>query len=311
MTDRRTNIIRCILAALVFMFAHSWSLRAENTATSGTTKGEERHFSAGQVFDYSQTILFQNNFQSGQFGNFNFSENANYRIPDLNPARISIVDAPGLDTGRKAVRFAVLRAPDSFRSEISLPYEKGFKERWYSERMLIPKDWVIDPNRAADILMQWHAIPGNWQPTHPNLAIVVQNTNWFIRQTYGSAQTKPTRTNICLDAAVTPGTWVSWVIHAKWSPGTNGLLQIWKDGIKVADLKGPNVYSTIGVEYTPYLKTGIYHPEWHLDNDRKRELFNMEIPAATNKVIYVTDVKVGSEHARYQAIADQMKPDDQ
>jgi hypothetical protein len=52
----------------------------------------------------------------------------------------------------------------------------------------------------------------------------------------------------------------------------------------------------------PYLKTGIYHPEWHLTRDGQREAFDREHPVATNKVIYVTDVKVGSEQATYETV---------
>jgi hypothetical protein len=26
-----------------------------------------------------------------------------------------------------------------------------------------------------------------------------------------------------------PGVWAAWVVHAKWSPCEDGLLQIWKD----------------------------------------------------------------------------------
>ena len=261
------------------------------------------HFSAKQVFDYRQPVIFQDDFQSGQFGKWRFSENDNYQILHENPDRIKIVDAPGLGGGRHAVRFAVQRAPNSFRSEISLPHEPGFQERWYGERIFVPTDWVFDPGRPVDIVMQWHAIPGNWRATFPNLAISVGNTNWFIRQSFGAAQTKPTRTSQTLTDPVRPGAWVSWVIHAKWSPTPDGILQIWKDGKLVMDQKGPNVYSTIGVEYTPYLKTGIYHPEWHLDKDGKREAFDKEKPVATNKVIYVTDVKIGNEHAKYEAVA--------
>jgi hypothetical protein len=129
--------------------------------------------------------------------------------------------------------------------------------------------------------MQWHAIPGNWRATYPNLEISIGNTHWFIRQSYGSAQTEPTRTNQKLDDPVRPGSWVSWVIHAKWSPNADGLLQIWKDGKPVMERKGINVYSTIG----------------------KREAFEKENPVATKKVIYATDLKVGDERARYEDVA--------
>jgi hypothetical protein len=264
-----------------------------------------RHFSAIDRGEEHQAVIFQDNFRALNFdaGKWRFSENANYEIRNENPERIRIVDAPGLPAGHKAVRFAVPRAPDSFRSEISLPHEPGFHERWYGERILVPKEWVPDPARAVDIVMQWHAIPGNWRATYPNLEISVGHTNWIIRQSFGNAQEKPTRTSLKLAEPVRPGEWVSWVIHAKWSSGDDGLLQIWKDGRLVVERQGINVYSTIGEDYTPYLKTGIYRPEWHLDKAGKREAFENERPAATNKVIYATDVKIGSERARYEDVA--------
>ena len=264
-----------------------------------------RHFSAKEVFDYQKAVIFQDDFRARNldFGKWRFSENANYEIRNENPERIRIVDAPGLATGCKAVRFAVPRAPNSFRSEISLPHEPGFHERWYGERILVPNEWVFDPARAADIVMQWHAIPGNGKPTNPNLEISVLNTNWHIRQTFGDPPDNKKGWQANVDGPVRPGEWVSWVIHAKWSPRDDGLIQIWKDGQLVVERHGMNVYSTIGVDYTPYLKTGIYRPEWHLDKAGKREAFENASPAVTNKVIYVTDVKIGDARARYEAVA--------
>jgi len=289
------------LAAL--LLAPPAALHAAAPKSAATAGVKVPHFSAKEVFDYRQPVIFQDDFQSGRFGKWRFSENDNYEILHENPERIAIVDAPGLGGGRHAARFAVRRAPNSFRSEISLPHEPGFHERWYGERLFVPNDWVLDSSRAVDIVMQWHAVRGNWKATFPNLEISIGNTNWFIRQSYGSAQTKPTRAQKILDDQVQPGSWVSWVIHAKWSPGADGLLQIWKDGKPVMDSKGPNVYSTIGEEYTPYLKTGIYRPEWHFDKDGKREAFDKANPVATNKVVYVTDVKIGDERAGYADVA--------
>lgn len=261
------------------------------------------HLTAKEVFDYQWPVIFRDDFEFGQFGKWRFSENNNQEIIKENPERIKIVDAPGLRAGGHAVRFAVRRAPNSFRSEIALPHEPGFQERWYGERIFVPQDWIFDPTRGVDIVMQWHAIPGNWRPTYPNLEISIGNTHWIVRQSYGSAQTKPTRTQKILDDPVKPGSWVAWVIHAKWSAGDDGLLQIWKDGKPVVDLKGPNVYSTIGVEYTPYLKTGIYRPEWNLTTPERQKAFDDEKPVATNKVVYATDIKIGNERAKFEDVA--------
>lgn len=281
---------------LGFIAASLVTSLADEPRKAEVKPSKERRLRAEKLFDLSKPVIFEDDFQSGKFDRWNISENDHYDLDTAAPERISIVPAPGLDATKKSVKFVVERAPNSFRSEISLPHEKGFNERWYAERIFIPEEWVLDPSKANDIVMQWHAIPGNWRATYPNLAISVGNDHWFIRQSFGSPQTKPTRTSVKLDEPMKRGVWTTWVIHAKWSPNEDGLLQIWRDGKPVLERKGANVYGTIGLDYTPYLKTGIYHPEWHLDDDKKRQSFEAEKPIATRKIVYVTDVKLGNEH---------------
>lgn len=252
---------------------------------------------AKDVFEPAKAIVFQDDFQRG-LDRWNFSEDDRYALPVPTPECIQVVDAPGLSAGSKAARFVVKRAANSFRSEISLPHEEGFHERWYAARILVPDEWVFDPLKAQDIVLQWHGIPGNWRPTYPNLSIAISNDGWFIKQSFGSPQAGPTRRSERLKEPVQRGAWVSWIIHAKWSPKDDGILQIWKDGQLVFDHAGPNVYGTVGVDYTPYLKTGIYRPEWHLDTDAKRQSFEKEPATPARKVVYVTEVKIGDAGAR-------------
>jgi hypothetical protein len=51
------------------------------------------------------------------------------------------------------------------------------------------------------------------------------------------------------------GHWTDWVIHYKPSYGSQGVLEVWKNGQRVAQRIGPNTYrSTVG----PYFKMGLY-----------------------------------------------------
>jgi hypothetical protein len=267
-----------------------------------------RALKAKDVFDLSRPVIFSDDFSKGTLDRWNFSEDDRYRLPAPDPKRIAVVDAPGMP-GRKAVRMTVPRAPNSFRAEISLPHEQGFQERWYGARFFIPEAWEFDPNHGNDLVIQWHGIPGNFRATYPNLEISIGNDRWFIRQSFGSPQTKPTRTNTKLDDPVVRGRWVSWVVHAKWSPGEDGSMKIWKDGAVVFERQGPNVYGTIGVDYTPYLKTGIYRPEWNLNHERKKSAFGQEKPVIARKEILVTDLKVGRGDAGYEGVAPPPLPD--
>ena len=270
---------------------------------SFSSEKKERRFSAGQVFDYKQPILFESDFGEQGLDKWNLSEDDRYRLARTNPNRLRITGAPGMVGGAKAVRFFVPREPNSFRAEISLPSEKGFNERWYGILTYVPEGWKVDPNKGADILIQWHAIPGNWRSTYPNLTICLQKSNWQVRRNFGSPQKNPERKLHNLEKPFQPGAWVSWVIHAKWSPGKNGLVRIWKDGEQVFNQKGSNVYGTIGKEYTPYLKTGIYHPEWYLNSDGRKKRYAEEIPGVTEKEAYVAKVVVGSKDATYEMMA--------
>ena len=65
---------------------------------------------------------------------------------------------------------------------------------------------------------------------------------------------------------------------------------------------GPNVYGDIGVEYTPYLKTGIYHPEWNLNTDRKRTAFEADRPDSKGKTIFGTAYRIGGAEASYESM---------
>ncbi|TLD69907.1 hypothetical protein FEM03_14320 [Phragmitibacter flavus] len=266
-----------------------------STATAAPKK-----LRAKDVFEPNQRIMFADIFKGLPFERWNISEDDRYSLPVASSERIQVVDAPGPCEDGKAVKFVVRRAPNSFRSEISLPHEEGFQERWYAAKIFIPEDWVFDPLKAQDIVLQWHGIPGNWKPTHPNLAISISNDRWYIRQSFGSPQEGVSRNSERLEESVQRGQWVSWIIHAKWHPGAEGLLQIWKDGKLVFNQAGPNVYGTIGVEYTPYFKTGIYRPEWHVNTERKLENFRTEVAESKIKTVFVSDVKVGSERARLE-----------
>ena len=263
----------------------------------------KRHFTARQAFDYQGPILFNSNFTDQGLDKFNLSEDGRYGIQKHDPTRTQITTAPELGVQRKVVRFTVPRAANSYRSEISLPSERGFNERWYGISMLVPKDWKFDTRQGADIVIQWHAIPGNWKPTYPNLAIAIQDSNWFVRQSFGSPQKSPTRRKTKLDEPMRPGVWTAWIIHAKWSPDGNGQIRIWNNGKPVFNHKGPNVYGTIGKEYTPYLKTGIYHPEWNLKSEQHKLRFQAEMPGVLKKEIYVSDVVIGNSDATYDLIA--------
>ncbi|MEO8498710.1 MAG: heparin lyase I family protein [Planctomycetota bacterium] len=81
------------------------------------------------------------------------------------------------------------------------------------------------------------------------------------------------------------------LFHVKWSPDNDGVIRVWKDGKKVFDQAGANVYGTIGIQYTPYLKFGIYHPSW------KDSPLIADPKQVQHRTVYITDVVVGNEQS--------------
>jgi hypothetical protein len=313
---RRPIYLICIVIAAVVSGNAIMRPALATDPTESSTTALKTHLTANDVFHPTRTLMFQDDFSSpAPLSPWSLSEDDRYDLPGATPGRIDVVAAPNLP-GVKAARFFVNRAPNSFRAEISLPSEKGWNERWYAERIFLPEDWVLDPSKARSIVMQWHGIPGNFRATYPNLALAVENNHWVIARSFGDPKTKPTRDYATI-GEIKPGTWVSWVVHAKWSPNKDGLIQIWKDGQLVFDRKGSNIYGTLGIEYTPYLKTGIYHPFWHVSgdasrrDDQSRVAFDAETAAKTpvkNKTVYVADFKMGNEHATYNDVAPAIVP---
>jgi len=50
-----------------------------------------------------------------------------------------------------------------------------------------------------------------------------------------------------------------WVFHIKVSYGSDGLLEVWRDGGRVVSHQGPNCYNDQG---GPFLKVGLCKPYW-------------------------------------------------
>jgi len=261
-----------------------------------------QQLSAKDVFNYQRPVIFQDDFRSG-LGKWKVTIDAGEDRSSLDKQtekeRVQIVEAPDSDAGRKAVRCVVPYKLGTFRSEITLPPEEGFHERWYGARIYVPKDWVSGSDSGGDTVMQWHGRISKVKldSANPPLSIAILHDRWVVHQSTGPMD-NINRVINTLDKTLEKGRWVVWVIHVRWSSGDDGLVEIWKDGKRVFDTKGPNTYLTKPV--TPYFKTGIYHPKWKTKNEEK---FKEEATTLTKRVIYTADVKIGNEHAKFEDVA--------
>jgi hypothetical protein len=149
-------------------------------------------------------------------------------------------------------------------------FELG-KEYWVGYSIFLPSDGGYDFDyKQNEILNQYrHRDDASCAAVgiSPPDALRAQNGRWQwdIRcNDTTCACNGTTRTTIDLGAQQT-GKWTDFVIRFTFSSGSDGVLQVWKDGNKVLDrVNKPNYYpNSMG----PYIKFGVYKWAWENSSD--------------------------------------------
>ena len=201
------------------------------------------------------------------------------------PYAIQIVETPVYD-GKKAARFE-LRDTDGennngTRSEIAFPGPDNTTtpERWYAFAVFFPReDFENDSN--DEVISQWH------QGGKATPALCIRTKAGRIKLRIKAGIDKKEWVDL---GAIEKNAWQYYVIHVKHSPGTDGLVEIWRNGVQIVNHSGANMYDLIdGVFHTPNWKLGIYKADWNGSGVTK-----------TNKrVLYVDAIKVGDAYASF------------
>jgi hypothetical protein len=205
--------------------------------------------------------------------------------------------------GHPSLRFELNKTDSTIgngkRSEISLNYERKRKvEKWFGWSVYLPKSYVFD--YEPEIIAQWHDIPDadlNEKATRsPPIALNTYLGRYMLQVIWAAA---PVNTNKTVDGLIYPdlgpyetGKWTNWVFHIKFSWENDGILEIWKNGVKVYSRYGPNSYND---ENTPYFKLGIYKWMWMPNQDQGHSLI-------TNRVLYISDIRIGDANATYKDV---------
>ena len=214
--------------------------------------------------------------------------------------------------GQRSVRFE-LNQKDPERNEgkraelAATPDEPRGAERWYGFSVYLPPDWKND--WAGEIVTQWHQTDQAWENCtrycSPPLALGTKDGKWVISQNWQKTVGNTDDwffSNTKVGASET-GRWTDWVFHVKWSTGTDGVLQIWKDGEPVkeeAPCDGPCDDYTYKVGrnddvgdsiHGNYMKIGIYKFAWKSEE------------TATNKsVMFYDDLHIADARATRQSV---------
>jgi hypothetical protein len=180
--------------------------------------------------------------------------------------------------GYKSARFE-LRDTDpenhsGTRTEISFDDATNLN-RWYSYALYAPSAYY-KYDADDEIITQWHQGGG----LTPALCLRVKSDKLYIR-ILGSTWVEL--------GAFDKDAWHAYVMHIKHSSGSDGLIEIWKDGVKILNRSGANMYKVEGDLHNPNVKMGIYKSDW-----------NGSGTTATNiRVLYLDDIKIGNENATY------------
>ncbi len=220
-------------------------------------------------------------------GNLIWSENADgssfltgglsLSIQTATPYGITASTTHAFD-GTKSARFELRDTdPESHsgtRAEISFPTPTT-NNFWYSYALYMPSDQYKD-EKEDEVITQWHGGGG----ITPAISLRVSNGH-IIMRTPDDA-----RTDL---GVVEKDRWHTYVYHIIHSAGSDGLIEVWKDGQKLVTRNGPSMYALTGDFHLPNWKMGIYKSDW---NGSKTTATNL-------RVLYFDDIKYASGNATY------------
>jgi len=181
--------------------------------------------------------------------------------------------------GTKSARFEVRDTdPESHsgtRAEISFPTPTT-NNFWYSYALYMPSAQYKD-EADDEVITQWHGGGG----ITPAISLRVSNGRLTMRTPDDA------RTDL---GAIEKDKWHTYVYHIIHSAGSDGLIEIWKDGQKIVTRKGASMYALTGDFHLPNWKMGVYKSDW---NGTKTTSTNL-------RVLYFDDIKYGKATATYE-----------
>jgi len=185
------------------------------------------------------------------------------------------------------------------RTEVSGPGSELGKEYWYGFSIFLPQDYVKDD--IWEIVAQWHGVPDfkvgeNWR--NPVMALSTDGGKWQLvnrwdakLNTFQGGKRSYGGTRHYDLGEYRRGAWTDWVVHVKWSYRDDGLLEVWKNGVRIVEQKGPNAFND---SKGPYFKMGIYKG-WR-DPGRKSD-------AVSSRLLYHDEFRMAGADACYDDVA--------
>jgi hypothetical protein len=189
----------------------------------------------------------------------------------------------------KSLRMTLIKG-EGMRTELGTLPINAPQEGWYGFSLFFPETFENDVNPES--IVQWHSFPDKgeeWRSAP--LFIGTLNGNLILEQRTDSVKiTNGSTITYKRDiiAALEKGVWSDYVVHAKWSHKSDGLLEIWKDDKLIFTKKGANCYNDT---WFPFFKIGIY--SWDFTKSKMK---------TDTRVIYIDEVRLGNAKATYNDV---------
>jgi hypothetical protein len=165
-------------------------------------------------------------------------------------------------------------------------------EAWYGYSFFVPHTYVSDTVR--EIVTQFHNILPDTTKTGVSTVPVsmrVQSDHIFIQIQWSNDDGITHAGTVIQDIGpVDKDVWTDWVWHIKWSYNGAGIVQLWKNGVKVLERIGPNCYND---GKNPYFKCGEYKHEWQ----------HVFTPGITKRDIYFDNLRIADAAGNYNSVA--------
>lgn len=247
-------------------------------------------------------ILFHSDFESGSFQDPHGYYDGWFQIGL--PGALQFTNSGGVPSraGSKMLKMSISRGqnytslfgidvPRADLGKSSSDYRFLYnRDYWVGFSVFIPSSWTPesdDQNEEAFMQIK------HWGGGSAILVIAVDQDKWWITNRndathdgFNSSSTKVSelyRSSFLNDR----GKWVDWAVRFRLceTSGCNGLIEIYKNGSKVASKSGANAYKVADGLY-PYLTLDLYKPKW---KERSSNVSSREV--------YFDEVKIGGRYS--------------
>lgn len=208
--------------------------------------------------------------------------------------------------GKRALEISLRRSDPmqskGKRAELLIPYTyRHGQSYWYGFSVYLPAGWQED--YRGDVVAQFFANEDKHlgeKGRSPALALRIKKQFWYVTNRWDGRAVTPKNSAPkakLYKARFQRGRWTDWVFHVRWAwkkalpAADEGLIEVFRDGKKVAEKRGPNTYND---RRGPSLKLGIYKAPW---NDPSAE------SAVQERRLFFDEIRVGSEAAGYSGVA--------